>query len=432
MNVAYLFQGGSLRYTEPGAPQLHIYHILRHLQERGHQAALMALSGRRVIYTDELRAVWNGALTDEHFADLGLGGSHLYKGFESALRRTQVELKLPYFGLFDSYRLYEAACRHLTTTLVIHERYNLLAIAGALASKRLSVPYILEVNADLLDERRFQGVPEEGLRKRYAQWTTRMSFTTASKLIAVSSQLKEHLVRKWHVDANKIVVLPNAADTSAFGRRVDIHSVKRQVLKLTDEPVIMFVGGFYPWHDLHLLLDSFSSVLAHIPQARLVLVGDGRTKLEIEKRVTRDKLERVVIMTGQIAHDRVPDLLAIADVAVAPTISFFNGHGGSPLKLFEYMAASKSIVATRTGQVTEIIDDGRTGILVPPGDAAAFARAIERLLAEPTLRARLGKAARKQAIEHHSWQQYARRLEEIYLSVAQSASRQLPHIPSLL
>lgn len=86
----------------------------------------------------------------------------------------------------------------------------------------------------------------------------------------------------------------------------------------------------------------------------------------------------------------------------------------SPLKLYEYMAAGKPIVASRCGQIANVIGDGVTGMLVEPGDKITFAHAINRLLDNPAERRRLGENARRQAVAHHSWMGYVRQLEAIY------------------
>jgi glycosyltransferase involved in cell wall biosynthesis len=137
----------------------------------------------------------------------------------------------------------------------------------------------------------------------------------------------------------------------------------------------------------------------------------------IEQLIAENKLQDAVVMTGPVEHRQVPEMLAIASVAVAPNISFFNGHGGSPLKIYEYMAAGKAIVATRTGQIAEVIQDKNNGVLVEAGDRNGLAEAMITLLNAPLLRDRLGREARRQAVEHHSWGQYAGQLERIYSAI---------------
>jgi glycosyltransferase involved in cell wall biosynthesis len=171
----------------------------------------------------------------------------------------------------------------------------------------------------------------------------------------------------------------------------------------------MWVGGFYPWHDLDLLIESFSQVLQKQPKARLV----------VAQKVMRNGLGHAVIMTGAIAHTRVPEMVSIAEVAVVPAapLPASRGGTGTPLKLFEYMAAGKAIVATSLNQAAEVIQDGHNGVLVEAGDVNGFAKAMLDLLDDTVKRGHLGQNARQHAVEQYSWEQYTRRLEEIYLSV---------------
>jgi glycosyltransferase involved in cell wall biosynthesis len=137
-------------------------------------------------------------------------------------------------------------------------------------------------------------------------------------------------------------------------------------LGLTDEPVVIWVGGFYPWHDLNLLLESFTQVVKERPDTRLVLVGEGPTRPSVERYIIDNGLSEAVILTGTVAHSEVPDLLSIADVAVVPSVPIpaKRGGTGTPLKLFEYMAASKAIVTTAYAQVDEVVQHGHNGLLV--------------------------------------------------------------------
>ena len=118
---------------------------------------------------------------------MGLSGTALFKRFESGVRRLQSELHLPYLALFDSYRMAEAGSINLKGFDLIHERFNLLALGGAWASRKLGIPFVLEVNADLLEQRKFKGIPERGLRRLFAIWATRMCFRTAAKIICISA-----------------------------------------------------------------------------------------------------------------------------------------------------------------------------------------------------------------------------------------------------
>jgi glycosyltransferase involved in cell wall biosynthesis len=312
----------------------------------------------------------------------------------------------------------EAGYKNLKGFDLIHERFNLLALGGAWASRKLGIPFVLEVNADLLEQRKFKGIPERGLRRLFAVWATRVCFSAAAKIICVSAGLKDHLSSKWNIEASKLTVLPCAADVEAFGSNHNSELVRRG-LGLTSEPVVIWVGGFYPWHDLDLLLESFTQVLPRHPNAKLVLVGDGQTRPSVARKILQNGLRQAVIMTGAIAHTRVPEMLSMADVAVVPSapVPASLGGTGTPLKLFEYMAAGKAIVATALNQATEVIQDGQNGLLVEAGDVNGFAEAMLTLLNDSVERGRLSQNARRQAVEQYSWERYTQRLEEVYRNV---------------
>ena len=412
-----------MRFCEPHAAQLHIYHTLRGLQQAGHAAALLALQSRQVLYTQDLGIFKSGQRLDCHYAKPGLAGTVVFKGFESAVRRLQSELHLPYLALFDSYRLAEAGIRCMQGVELIHERFNLLALGGTLASKKLGIPLVLEVNADLIEQRKYKGAPERGLRRAYALWATRLTFESAAQIVCISESLRDHLCSKWNLNPSKLSVLPCAADAEAFEPPAR-PALARHRLGLTNEPIVVWVGGFYPWHDLSLLLESFAQLLLTQPGARLLLVGDGPSRAAVSQAVANSGLAHAVIMTGAVPHERVPELISIADVAVVPSapVTASQGGTGAPLKLFEYMAAGKAIVATATEQAMQVIQHGQTGLLVAPGSSSAFADALLRLLNDAAERARLGQNARRDAIENHSWKAYTHRLQAIYESVLQAAS----------
>lgn len=388
------------------------------LQKAGHEVTLLALQSRQVLCTKDLQIFKSDKQLASHYGRLGLSGRTLFKWFEGGVRRLQSELHLPYFALFDSYRMADACFQNLQGFDLIHERFNLLSLGAALASRKLGLPFVLEVNADLLEQRKFKGTPERGLRRLFAMWATRFCFRAATKIICISSDLKDHLHRHWNIEDHKLAVLPCAADVEAF-RPNSKAKVVRRGLGLTNEPVIMWVGGFYPWHDLDLLLESFAQVLQKQPMARLVLVGEGQTRPEVAQKVMRNGLDHAVIMTGAIPHNSVPEMVSIADVAVVPAepVSASRGGTGTPLKLFEYMAAGKAIVATDVNQASEVIRDGYNGLLVKAGDINGFSEAILALLDDSVKRGCLGQNARQDAVEQYSWEQYTKRLDEIYQSV---------------
>ncbi len=124
-------------------------------------------------------------------------------------------------------------------------------------------------------------------------------------------------------------------------------------------------------------------------------------------------------MLGAVEHDRVPSLLDACDILVSPHVPLDAGAEffGSPTKMFEYMAMGKGIVASRLGQIGEVLQHEKTALLVDPGNVEQLTGAILRLTTSPELRERLGAAARRTAVEHHTWKHNAQRVLNEYASL---------------
>jgi glycosyltransferase involved in cell wall biosynthesis len=261
------------------------------------------------------------------------------------------------------------------------------------------------------------GKPITGLLRWRARETARYNLSTANCVICVSEPGKSHLIDNWSVPSEKIVVLPNAADVERFSPDTRTRSAVRGTLGIDNNPLILFVGGFYKWHDVGTLLEAFARVLTTWPDTRLLLVGDGEQRQAMMQRAVELSIEDSVQFTGLLPHSEVPQLMAAADIAVVPYPPMEHELWLSPLKLFEYMASGTAIIASRVGQLTEVVQDGRNGLLVPPGESSALEIALKRLIEDPSLRVRLGEQARDDAVNKYSWDHYMSRLERLFAAV---------------
>jgi glycosyltransferase involved in cell wall biosynthesis len=138
----------------------------------------------------------------------------------------------------------------------------------------------------------------------------------------------------------------------------------------------------------------------------------------VERLLAAERERGKVIFTGAVAHERVPSLLDACDILVAPHVPLVDGSDffGSPTKIFEYMAMGKAIVASRLGQIGEVLSDGETALLVAPGNTDEIVDAIARLVDSSELRARIGSRAREVAVKNHTWAQNAQRVLDAYES----------------
>jgi glycosyltransferase involved in cell wall biosynthesis len=164
------------------------------------------------------------------------------------------------------------------------------------------------------------------------------------------------------------------------------------------------------------LLRAFARVQSERPEARLLLVGDGAERERMTALARELGLGEAARFTGFVSHADVVRYVNAADVAVVPVPKMEREMWLSPMKLFEYMAAGKAVVASAMGQIVDVVRDGENGLLVPPGDETALAEAVGRLLADESLRERLGWQAREDAVRYHSWEQYLSRLEAVLVN----------------
>jgi glycosyltransferase involved in cell wall biosynthesis len=294
---------------------------------------------------------------------------------------------------------------------LVYERYALLGTAGMALAAELDVPHILEVNAPLsLEQARHRGLELE----RVAGGVERAVFAAADHLIAVSRPLADWLQSRG-VPPEKITTLPNGVDLRRFGRVAFRRPLPvAPAPGAADQPVVGFVGTLKPWHGTATLLEAMAELRRRGLGVQTLIVGDGPERAPLEALAERRGLP--VTFTGGVEHARVPGFLAAMDVAVAPYDPPADRAAGfyfSPLKLFEYMAAGRPIVAAASGQIRELISHGRTGWLVPPGDAGALADGVQRLLEDPPLARAMGAAACAAVRRQHTWEQNAGQVEAL-------------------
>jgi glycosyltransferase involved in cell wall biosynthesis len=288
---------------------------------------------------------------------------------------------------------------------LIYERYALWNWAGMASARALGVPGVLEVNAPLIEEQaRYRVLCD----RETALAVTRRTLDEAVLLVAVSEGVRDWLAGFAETDG-KIAVIPNGVDPERFAA---VSAVATRSAK-SDALTLGFVGSLKPWHGLDRLIDAFAVFRHRHPASRLLIVGDGPERAACEERAAALKLNRgsdaSLIFTGAVPAEQVPGLLTAIDIAVAPyppSADFYF----SPLKVYEYMAAGRAMVASRIGQIDGLIEDGVTGRLYPPGDPDALVEVLDQLARSPDERARLGAAARAKVSAEHSWRSVAQRI----------------------
>lgn len=287
---------------------------------------------------------------------------------------------------------------------VICERYSLFGIGGRESARWHNVPFILEINAPLVIE---QKEHRRLILEPLAREIERYLFSTANCIVPVSEPLAQYI--KSVVADAPVKTIANGVDIDAFtNMRNPADWRERWGIHDSRDRLIGFVGSLKPWHGLDLLLEAFAGLIASGRGAKLVLIGDGPLRSTIENDVASRRLSGHVVFAGALTHSDVPSATQTLDILVAPYPEMERFYF-SPLKVYEYMAAGKPIVASRIGQISEILEDGTTALLVPAGQVAALTSAISTLLDDESLSARLGSRAQHVARAQHAW---SHRVEE--------------------
>jgi glycosyltransferase involved in cell wall biosynthesis len=231
----------------------------------------------------------------------------------------------------------------------------------------------------------------------------RRALTLATVRLAVSTPLAGQIER---LSGKAAVVMPNGADPGRFDPAGANRDGVRARYGLTSAIVVGWAGVLRDWHGLELLLNA----LAHVPNAHLLIVGDGPARPAVEAQVTRLGLAGRVIVTGRVPHDAMPDHVAAMDVAV---VAHDRTGVASPMKLLEYMAMGRAVVAPRLDSIRDVVEDGRQGLLFTPGDGAELTVALQRLTGDADLRRRLGREARLAIETTRNWRGNAERVLQL-------------------
>jgi glycosyltransferase involved in cell wall biosynthesis len=242
----------------------------------------------------------------------------------------------------------------------------------------------------------------------------RLNLAAATRIFVVADVERDNLL-KAGVAADKIVVNPNGVDVEQFRPGIGGSAVRNELGVGEEETLAGFVGTFGPWHGVLTLAEAIT-MLPEDGGVRFLLVGAGRFRDEVERLVRNAGKERQVIFTGHVDHERVPAFLDACDILLSPHVPLEDGSEffGSPTKLFEYMAMGKGIVASRLGQIGDVLADEETALLVEPGNARDLSEAILRLSKSKELREKLGASARGAAVADHTWKHNAKRVLDAY------------------
>lgn len=314
---------------------------------------------------------------------------------------------------------YHRACRIIETEHpdVLYERFCLYCFSGVNLARRYKLPLILEMNSSGT----FRGEWQYKHSPLYTPMIQRMEkkiCQLADSVVVVDPFLKQYLVR-LSIPEEKVFVIPNGVDLNRLYPDKSVGMSIKNKHDLNNKFLIGYVGSFRHYHDLYLLINSFRYILQECSKAHLLLVGDGPTRKVIESYVNDQGLTDVVTFTGNVSFWAVPAYINAMDVVVAP-FARVSELPGSSIKIFEYMATAKPIVASRLQLTEQVISDHINGLLVELGNEHQMAQAILELLSDKGLRDQLGAEGRRLIEEKFTWERSSWKIIAIYEELLRS------------
>lgn len=378
-------------YSDPSRPTIVYHHRTQGVDAQGIHVAEMCRAFECLGYN----VVKISVHADEQPGSVQRTG--LFSRLLSHVPRAAYEILEIGYNFWGLPRLWRAV--HCHRPDFIYERYSLFNVCGVVVSRLTGTPLLEEINAPLALERQdFGGLTLGQLAQATETWITR----NASRCIAVTQALKDILVANGATPDN-ISVMPNAVNIEDYP---DVSRIERT----PRAPVLGFVGWFRSWHGLAEAIAAFDDAGLFARGVRLILAGDGPARTELESLIEARRLEQAVSITGPVDRHAIIGLLADFDIALQPAATPY----ACPMKLIEYLAAGKPVVAPDQANIRELVTDGENGLLFPPGDWKTMAAHVRTLAGDRALLERLGKNARR-TIESRdlTWRGNARRAAQL-------------------
>lgn len=287
-------------------------------------------------------------------------------------------------------------------------------LAALRAGRKLGLPVVYECRAFWEDAAVDHGTSREwGLRYRLTRALETRVFRRADAVTTICEGLRAEIAGRG-IDAAKITVIPNAVDTDSFTFGAPAVSELQEQLGLTGKTVLGFIGSFYAYEGIPLLLQALPALQCQHPELRLLLVGGGPQEAEIRATIAKLDLQEAVILTGRVPHERVQDYYNLVDVFAYPRLPMRLTDLVTPLKPLEAMAQGRLVVASDVGGHRELVRHGDTGMLFTAGDADALAAAVNDLLARRDDWRSMRDRGRAFVEQERTWAASVGRYQQVY------------------
>jgi PEP-CTERM/exosortase A-associated glycosyltransferase len=300
---------------------------------------------------------------------------------------------------------------------LLHAHSPILNVFPALrVGRRMGIPVVYEIRAFWEDAAVDHGTFAEGSwRYRLIRGAETWACRHADHTAVLCQGIQQDLAKRG-VPLDRLTAIRNGVDVDTLAPCPPDPEFQ-QAWRLSGKKLIGFIGSFYRYEGLDLLVQAFAKLAGRYPELVLLLLGGGEVEGELREQVRQLGLGERVLMPGRIPHGRVPGVYALMDLLVYPRNSMRLTELVTPLKPLEAMAMRKAVIASDIGGHRELIHDGETGLLFRAGDAPALTQTIATLLDDTPLRERLADRGRCWVVQEHSWRKTTAAYEDIYAQV---------------
>lgn len=301
---------------------------------------------------------------------------------------------------------------------ILHAHSPVLnAIPALRVGRRFGLPVVYEIRAFWEDAAVDHGTTREGsLRYRITRYLETRALRRADQVTTICEGLRGDIVARG-IAPEKVTVIPNAVDIESFDPGGSPDEALKTQLGLSGCTLIGFIGSFYAYEGLDLLLDAFPKILAQLPDVRLLLVGGGPQEAALRAQVKRLGIPDKVVFTGRVPHEEVQRYYDLIDVLAYPRHSMRLTELVTPLKPLEAMAQGRLLIASDVGGHKELIRDGKTGVLFRAGDVSSLAKTINRLLVNREHWAEMRQAGRRYVVEDRNWARSVASYQRVYANL---------------
>jgi glycosyltransferase involved in cell wall biosynthesis len=391
MRILYYSPHPQLPLDLPSGPGVHMREIMKGFETLGHEVHPLIMGGLK---SPDASGLTSAPPQKSSFKQ------RLKPLVPKVIWQSLKDFNLKRFDTYARQEL-EAAVATFKPDL-IYERGFYLMTSGVEVANAFGIKHMLEMNAPYPEER--ADMEGRSFLHVEALKAERRQFEATQRIVVVSSALRDYVEKQSPGAAGKTIITPNAINPERFKVSDEQRTAKRQAMGLKSETVIGFVGSIFPYHGVDMLIEAAAEVLKHHP-VKVLIVGDGYL-LDTYKQRTRELgIEDHIIFTGRVPNDQIAQHIATMDITVMARSNWY----GSPVKIFEYGALGKAVIAPDVVPVQDVMVHETDGLLIRPNVNDLTAQ-LNRLLDNEALRSQLGSTWSAKVHQHHTWQQMAQKI----------------------